>query len=106
MSKLVSMEKSQESMKESCAPISCDHDKYPYGLRIHLDNDTLQKLGITELPKVGDKFTIEAVAIVSDTHGSQREDGKVNNSMGLQICEMACSQSTKKSASDKLYDKE
>jgi len=102
--KMVSMEKSKETMKD-CAPVSCEHDKYPYGLRVHLDNECLEKLGIKELPKVGEKFMIEAVAMVCDVHGSQRDDGKVNKSMSLQICEMSCSQD-KKSASEKLYEKE
>lgn len=104
--KMTSMERSQESIKE-CAPVSCEQDKYPYGLRIHLDNDTLTKLGIKELPKVGDKFMIEAVAMVCDVHANQQDNGKVSKSMGLQICEMCCEPKTeKKSASEKLYEKE
>lgn len=102
--KMASMEKSQESMKD-CAPVSCESEKYPYGLRIHLNNECLEKLGIKELPKVGDKFMIQAVAIVSDVHGSQMRDGDVDKSMGLQICEMGCSHKTeKKSASETIYE--
>ena len=102
---MVSMEKSQESMKD-CAPVSCEHEKYPYGLRIHLDHESMKKLGIKELPKVGDKVMVQAMAIVCDVSDHMMEGKEESRkSMGLQICEMACgSKSDKKKASDELYE--
>lgn len=46
-------------------------DPYGYGLHIHLDDDQITKLGL-EMPKVGAKFAVEAVAVV--TSASQRAD--------------------------------
>lgn len=101
--KLVSMEKSGEEMK-SCAPISCESDKYPYGLRLHLDHETAKKLGLKTIPGVKDKFYIEAMAEVCDVHAHDN-GGEEKMSVGLQICEMGISKKlSKKEASDVLYE--
>lgn len=101
--KLTSMEKTQEDMKE-CAPVSCEQDKYPYGLRIHIDHATAKKLGLKTIPGVKDKFYIEAMAEVCDVHAHE-SNGEERMSIGLQICEMGMSKKlSKKEASDVLYE--
>lgn len=89
---LVSMKKSPEEMRESkdtacCAPES-DQPAYPYGLRIDLNDETLAKLGVTELPAVG--TTMKLMALVEVTSASQYEskDGK-DRTICLQITDMA-----------------
>lgn len=102
--KMCSMEKSQESMKE-CAPSSIDSDKYPYGIRLHLDDEYVKKLGIKELPKVGEKMVIHAVAYVCDAAEHMVEGKGTRKSIGLQICEMGVEpHSEKKSASEAMYE--
>lgn len=104
--KMTSMEKSQESMKD-CAPVSCEHDKYPYGLRIHLDSECVKKLGIKELPKTGAKMMIQAVAMVCDVSEHAVEGQEPRRSIGLQICEMGISESKqKKEAAEEMYEEE
>lgn len=67
-------------------------DDYPYGLTIHLDDQTMEKLGLTG----ADFDTGEPVAIVAE--GVITEDrintvnGKTRRSMSIQLRKMAVSQ--------------
>lgn len=78
--------------------------QYPYGLSICLDDETLDKLGITELPPVGTAFTLTARVEVCSTSQYQNQDG-ADASMSLQITDMelAGEGSAQKSIADRLY---
>lgn len=67
-------------------PVQMDAPEYPYGLRICLDNDSLTKLGITELPAIDAEFKVTALACVVSVsqHESQGSD-KPHRSVDLQI---------------------
>jgi len=95
---LVSMKLSVEEAKaETMLGSSSDDDlpKYPYGLSICLDDDALEKLGITELPAVGS--TMQLVATVEVQSVSQYENQKgADNNLNLQITDMALSVPTKR----------
>jgi hypothetical protein len=67
-------------------PIDCEAPEYPYGLRICLDGDSLEKLGITELPDIDAEFKVTALACVVSVsqHESQGSD-KPHRSLDLQI---------------------
>jgi hypothetical protein len=99
--KMASMEKSQVQKVENQA-VACEPEKYPYGLRIHLDHETVKKLGLKTLPGVKQKFYIEAMAEVCDVHAHESE-GEERISIGLQICEMGMEPEKKMSAST-LYE--
>ena len=51
-------------------------EDYPHGLRVSLDNGSLSKLGIDQMPKPGDKYQIEGEAHVL---GSKQEDTDQNS---------------------------
>lgn len=68
------IEKRYETMQE----------EYPCGLCLYLDNETLEKLGITELPKVGTELTLQAKVEVSSTSENEYDEG-VRRSLNLQI---------------------
>lgn len=74
-----------------------DHyrDRYPYGLELRLDNETLEKLGLDKLPNAGKTVRIEAVAFVSSAQvREQTKDGKKSEpsrSLELQIRKLAVS---------------
>jgi len=58
---------------------------YGWGLRIDLDNDTLETLGFINMPKVGDKITLRAVArVVSTSQNPEGGDKRVE----LQLTDM------------------
>lgn len=63
---------------------SSDQERYPYGLRLDLNNDTLEKLGMKKLPTVGTVLMFEAKAKVVGSRQSATE-GSENRSVELQI---------------------
>jgi hypothetical protein len=68
-------------------PAESDLPKYPYGLSICLDDETLAKLGITELPKVGTVMQLTALVEVCSVSQYENQDG-ADNSLSLQITDM------------------
>ena len=56
-----------------------DQPDYGYGLNVHLEDHELEKLGITDLPKVGDEYHIRAIAKVKGVserdYGQRQEQG-------------------------------
>lgn len=63
--------------------------KYPWGLCLDLNDEVLKKLGITELPKVGTVFVIEAQAKVQSMNESEQLDGDKEGRISLQITDMS-----------------
>jgi hypothetical protein len=94
---LVDMEMSaDEARKEygTCSPSAESDDdlpKYPYGLTLNLDDESLAKLGITSLPDVGVAMTLTARVEVCSTSQYQNRDGKKDVSLSLQITAMELS---------------
>lgn len=81
--------------------------RYPWGLAIHLDDETLTKLGITELPTVGAGVTFRARAKVNNVSANETDEGgakKVRRSVSLQVTAMGLDAGLpKRSAADTLY---
>lgn len=92
MQQLIDMKRSPTEQKAemACAPAI---SPYPYGLRIYLDDDSLDKLGIEKLPGLGAELVIQAkVRVVSQSENESPGDPDGDNdykSMDLQITEMA-----------------
>jgi hypothetical protein len=76
--------------------------KYPYGLKLNLEECCLEKLGIKDLPKVGSKMIVYAIVEVTDVHQSESEGDKKRQSVGVQITDMAIAKEPK-SAEKALY---
>jgi hypothetical protein len=66
-------------------------DEYPYGLKLDLDTETLDKLGVKDMKSVGDYCYISAVGKVTRVSESQNEydDGEEKRDMCLQITKMS-----------------
>lgn len=67
--------------------IEYEGDKYPYGLRMDLNSDVMEKLDIDGLPATGSEVTICAKAKVVSTSVNDR-NGKKEKRMELQITSM------------------
>lgn len=70
---------------------------YPYNLKIRLDPEQVQKLGITDLD-VGKKLKTTAMIEVVEKEKREVEEGKPNICLCIQICELDFEKSKKSDA--------
>lgn len=81
-------------------------DEYPYGLRLHLDDESVEKVGGGPF-SAGDVVTITALATIKsvNTHEEETEEGgEVKSNVELQITDMSIAgASNPKDNADKLY---
>lgn len=73
--------------KESLLVEDSEQPEYPYGLRINLDEESLKKLGTTELPEVGQGMSLKAQVEVASVSQYDNDKGK-HREMSLQITDM------------------
>jgi hypothetical protein len=73
-----------------CIGPSGSSDKYPYGLTLRLEEDSLEKLGIDDdnLPSAGDELTFTIKARVTDVSSRERADGDDTCCVELQVTKM------------------
>lgn len=85
MMKLVDMKMSPADMKADAVPMaSGERDPYPYGLVLQLDTDEIDKLGIADLPEIGQEYHIMAVGKVTRVSSSASE-GQDEESRGISV---------------------
>lgn len=105
--KLVSMKLDKAEQKKE-ADIAYDPPEYPWGLSVELNDDALDKLGITDLPDVGDTMTLTARVCVTTVSSNATESGE-SRRMSLQIEALALSDVVESDddadPSDTLYKK-
>lgn len=82
--------------QDVCSP---SQQEYPYGLKLYIDNESLKKLGIEELPEVGSEVAIKAVAVVCGTTQNENKDG-VYKSLDVQIVKLALGGPKKESSEE------
>lgn len=71
---LVDLKMSKQDMADEASPTAPENrNPYPYGVCLTLDTDELAKLGIKELPSVGDECHVEAVGEVTSV--SEQDSG-------------------------------
>ena len=86
---MVNMKMSREEAKEYTLGSEVDDGpRYPYGLRLDLNDDSLEKLGITALPKVGTEMTITAKVTVTSVSAYDSQGGEPEQNVCLQITDM------------------
>ena len=94
---LVNMKMSQEERGEYTGQaIEVKEPAYPYGLSIDLDDGSMEKLGITALPKVGTEMMITAKVVVKSVSSNQYEGSDAESRMCLQITDMEIGGESKK----------
>jgi hypothetical protein len=75
---------------------------YPYGLCINLEKDSLEKLGLSKLPEVGEEMIIQAQVKVTRVSASADQKNE-HKGVELQIVKMGISGGEEKSAAEKIY---
>lgn len=87
---MTNLKMSDDDAKEYAQPtLAAGTPEYPYGLCICLDEDTISKLGITTLPKVGQSMTMQAKVEVRSVSDSNSKDMGRQRRLELQITDMA-----------------
>lgn len=91
--------------KDSSLVSPVEQDEYPYGLRIRLDNDSLKKLGITELPAIDSEHKLVAlVCVVGLTMNESAGEGEPYRSVELQIEQLALAPAKEEDDEDERKD--
>jgi len=100
--------KDMKMKQGQAAPTEIQHSysEYPYGLRICLTHEVLEKLGITDLPEVGSKMKLQAEVEVISTSEYETKDSGKKKSMDLQICMMDLKNGKKEVSPKDIYDNE
>lgn len=62
--------------------------EYPYGLKICLDEASIQKLGLQEMPQIGAKMKIEAIVEVCAVSKYDTKESGQQRKIDLQITDM------------------
>lgn len=101
---MISMKMDEEEKKEyGCATLSCDSPEYPYGLKICLDTDALEKLGLSSMPAVGSTLMIKAmVTVVGSSIREMKEE--TEKSLDLQITDMELGKPEEQKKKVSLYN--
>ncbi len=102
------MAMTKEEMKES-KPTAVndmspdDAPKYPYGLRLDLNDDVISKLGLKSLPKVGQSLILQAKVEVCSVSEYETQGKEAEQSICLQITDMEVAGVKKVVGTEKLY---
>lgn len=103
---LTNMKMSADEAKEytTGGEIAGDAPQYPYGLCIRLDDDALEKLGMTALPAIGTEMMVMAKVVVKSTSAYSRQGGEDHKEIELQITDLEIGAvSASKDAAGALY---
>ncbi len=84
--------------------VAQEESKFPFGLSLHLNSDSLDKLGIATLPEVGASFNLMAVTVVEAISEFESEESGKERTLTLQITDMALE--GKKTQADTLFGKD
>lgn len=110
MQNMVSMKRSKKKREDIEKEISVAaevEEEYPWGLRLNLNTEELQKLGITADMDISEEVVVVAKAKVielrkSTSQGTLMSEKKTDMSMELQITDMQIGESSPNGAD--LYD--
>lgn len=103
---LTSMKIDKAAAKRAMEPstLADEGPAYPYGLEVRLDKDSIEKLGMKQLPEVGETMMLVGKVKVTGTSSSDHQHGK-HQSVTLQITDMALEDGGDKTdAAKKLYE--
>lgn len=93
------MKMTETEQKGTESAVAVNRPEYPYGLEVRLDEQSLKKLGIKDLPAVGTKMELAAKVHVSNAMMHDGTDGK-HRSIALQITHMELAKGRDREATD------
>ena len=102
MAKLVDLKLDPAEQKEEIAETMPEKPRYPWWSRLNIDNDDLEKLGLSADLAIGTKLNLVGEARVTGTSKRQNEDGTDYECLDVQITRMALVEQ-KPRAEDVLY---
>jgi hypothetical protein len=79
---MIDMARSPSKRDSNYAAVEPTRDKYGYGTCLTLDAEAMKKLGIKELPEIGDEYHVMAVGKVIRASADANE---LNNSASFEI---------------------
>lgn len=95
--------KESTEMAQPCCVGEGEGPKYPYGLNIRLEEESIAKLGLKEMPEAGSVMLVMAKANVDECSVRDTQDGK-RRYICLQITDLSVSPATpKKEVGEALY---
>ena len=88
--KFIDLKRSKKERAEGVHAPAGIEDPYPYGLRVHLDQEELDKLGLDiDQFDVGDEISFMAKGEIVSISENQSQNSE-SQSLSIQIQEMAC----------------
>lgn len=90
MDSMTDMKRTKAEKKASEVTMEPREEEYPRGLRLHLGEEELAKLGLEKLA-VGSEMMLEGCVKVTACEESQYEGGEMHRSCQLQLTKMALS---------------
>ena len=85
---MVNMKRVMKDSAMTEAPAMAEEPSYPYGLCIRLEKDELEKLGIKELPGIGQYFMLEGKCVVKSVSAGASEN-REHASVELQLTHLS-----------------
>lgn len=82
------MKMSNEEKADMKASMVAEAPPYPYGLSVNLDEDSIAKLGMGQMPAAGSKMMLHALCEVRDVSISDTTEGGKRRHLCLQITDM------------------
>lgn len=92
----------KERREEMSKPMTPGDEEYPYGTRVRLENEEMDKVGLSK-PKVGDHYEIRGHAKVIGAHESADEHGPRRH-VELHITHMGAKKAEGKSIREEIED--
>lgn len=88
--------KTEKELKAESLPVLDNQDRYPWGLQLRFEKDQIEKLPTLPSYKVGDRVMIQAEATITGVRMSERQNGKEDHSVEMQIEKIGCEPFKKK----------
>jgi hypothetical protein len=100
---MADMRISEAEKKEMSVESALDKPNYPYGLRIHIDSESYEKLGLKDC-QVGEKVMLAGMGMIMSVNAEEMNGDEKEYSVSIQITELDVKkEKSEKSAESVIY---